>query len=315
VSSPFAVITSKIRITEKDAKLLLSMIATSMQAAGFKYPIFVCVPLKTFLNFVGLQFTGTSCVHFSSFPMWWQNDQFSSFSGLAQFFCTHVINRDDQTFKCISRKFLEIGNFATSYKNISFYSALDTDPLTGLRACFQWESQSAAPSFETASNVILSIMRKSEFSRRSPLHSFVRRLPKIQQNNSFQIWLQKSAELTDRIENLFKNPKKNLNLVHGLAVLIAEHKTVRNFAVLWTDFLREVNKRIRERSPLPGLGDKIKFGQTLIIQKLEMINFCLRMASGEKRGFVQTEDQYEQSKRFFQTTGKDEFLRNFSKLP
>jgi hypothetical protein len=159
-------------------------------------------------------------------------------------------------------------------------------------------------------------------SGRSP--SSVRRLlelrSSVEKANSFKTWSDsQDVDASRIIDELFAAQSRVLegprllksaptgSFLADFAVRCARYPP--QFDALWRALLRRLRVCVDRRELVPNIPfDAISFGNCLIYQKLQLVNYCIyRLRRGDP-GFIQSEDLFEQSRVFFDQSQQEEFL-------
>lgn len=321
ISSPFVLITGSERIMKADIEYLLSMLSITIINSEFPYPIFFNIPLKTYLHYIGIQYSGNQCLHFYSQTHYQIPDECEDFNTMQIFFNSHFgQNADNLAFSAQYHYSFDFLTYPKSLTHtlVSFNSNLETDPVESLNFYFEWPystSRIEYPSLSTTKSLLVIATYLKKISRRNPLHSFIKRKKSLIKNDNWKVWTASTGNpsLKTEIEDLFSqesafdsvNESVNKSApIHSLlgqfAILVANYKTLSNYVSLWTIFVQELRKHYEQRKSLPCIETSgPNFGNCILYQKIQMINYCITcLNSPNNVYYAETEDQAKEAEIF-----------------
>ena len=331
VQGPFVVIrgSSDFRIKEASARRIVSFGVSSAVAIAFEYPVFVCIPLKPYLHYVGFQYKKGEVTHFASQSHYWDDNLVSTFPEMRAAFLKGFHAPKSVMFSGRQILTIDCADFsaAATYRHVSFYSKVNADPLYRLKLFFQWDCRDPegfVPVPSNASELVIIPEFRAAASHHTGMRSFIKRLASMKEHDNFQEWVSPSAiteSVKSEVEKVFGAGARDVrgkvvlkaapagSLVAELAVLIARHKTVKDFAEIWMVFVKKMRECAERKEAVANVsGEKVDFGCCLIYQKLQLFNMCIAMLGGKEKVFVQSEDQYEQSRKFYEQTKERRYL-------
>lgn len=330
VSGPFVVIRGAdgFRIKDSSARRIVSFGVPSAVSVGFEYPVFVNIPLKAFLHYIGFQYSESGVTHFASQSHYWDDNLVSTFPEMRAAFARGFDTPKDVHFS--GRQILSIDrsdfSAAATHRRVCFYSKVDQDPLKKLGLFFQWDKRNTeqAPLPSNASELVIIPEMKQNPSHHTLLRSFIKRYNSMKENDTFSVWITPDVitpDIKTAVEKLFSSESRDVlghvvlksapvgSILSDLAVLIVHHKFVKNFAAIWTYFVKKIRECSEKRVKLSRIVcEKVSFEYCLIYQKLQLFNLCIEMLHGKDKTFVQCEDQYDLSKQFYEQTKEYKYL-------
>ncbi|OHT11171.1 hypothetical protein TRFO_01074 [Tritrichomonas foetus] len=335
VSTPFVVITVKNdRITEKQGHAMISTLAPTAQSSEFVYPVFINIPLKTYILYTGFCSTNSRNIHYYSNTIWKEIEQVDTYQNALNFFKNNFCSPKAIIFSARQQMDIENIHFSKDafYSHDCYYSKVATDPIYRLKIFFQWNPVSA-DSFEphpsNASHLRVTTEYKMNYSHRTSMHSFIKRLSSLNpQNDSFKIWLanlpidSKILSAMNEIMNpnnylhahsiktnttfYFKSAPEN-SLIERVAIEIANSKTLANFASIWTEFLKRIRENVQKKIVLPGVDSILRYSNCLIYQNIQVINSYL--SNPNSNILLLTEDRFNEFKEIYQKTSNQSILQ------
>jgi hypothetical protein len=93
------------------------------------------------------------------------------------------------------------------------------------------------------------------------------------------------------------------------AAAVCRRKEIRVFTEMWAFLLKQAEALRRKSEFIPYTSfDSIDFQSCLPFQKMQLLNFCVSLIRTNEQGFAQTEDQFRQSRAFFEVTRDRKYL-------
>lgn len=339
IKTPFFVITSgegyENRIGKDTAHNLSSTILPACDSSNFFMPVFINIPLKMSNIYIGMSISSDKkyVKHFYSETKWDSEscETFANFDKSNNFFVSKFGPFDSHFASLRQTMVLTNSDFPKNaeHKYSSFYSKINADPIKKLTLFFQWNKFSPNSFHPVPSNSsYLKVYADFDINgeRKTNLHMFVKKKPSIDKQDDFKIWLtsKRNSKCMSLINNLFSSDsnlshKKRFfksapsnSLLEKLSICIAEMELVANFAILWTEFLKEIRNHAENKTPIPSVNDDVDYSYCLIYQNLQIINCCIN--HNDEPIFYMSENTFSQYAQVFLKSKNQEILKMLIKV-
>ena len=296
VKTDLIIVYPKKQISESEFRNMFSIVATALELSGIRIPTFLQKEKTDFISLSGVCFNKHERISYSSRTENFLPDNFKSFSKIRKTF-ELSLNDKIKSITASSRFLSNLNEMdfknGTYYQRKNFYTNKGQDPVKMIHVCLQFDPKPIDkisinilnPDHVSITPVLVDVSKKV---RESELRDFVALVHEIWTYHSIKsamtiIEIDDIAPLMDRIMKTmpvkFKTAIKGASPLSSFANLCEEivyRGTVEEMALLWNEYLQRVKDAYDKKKPIPGIEtDGVDFNQSIVYQKLQMINYCI----------------------------------------
>ena len=331
ISSDFIIGYFKSQLSDDYIKSAFSILVKASELSGIQIPIFFQHVKKQNLTYSGICFNPKNRMHFTSRTELSVPDSFKSFSHIKYAVSSHFSSKiREMTISCRISSSLNEMDFQNGlyYKNNSFYSTIDHDPIKKIRVFLFYDQvpiDSAKFDILSPDHIAISPSFRKNVKRSNPLRSFIDLFHTActyesndethdkESISDIKAIMSKVFKQPQQLKTDFKCPICGCTPNSSLALLcekIVEKGTIEAMYVLWKAYIKRVRQYIDNEEPIPGIEtDGVNYQHCIIYQKLQMINYCI---AHKNAGFLKQDDNEGSDEKVKVNTIK--FLLNGEKL-
>jgi len=293
ILGPFVLVNSKNLIDTPESRDIISILSPAAASSGFSYPIIIQVSQKDFVTYQGFQKVSNQIIHFCSHTDWSETPLISN--------PQEAINILASTFPKASpnyytqyKKFYSISDiyFSPSNKHITkvFCCQMNKDPIQTIDLVSVYGESKVNNDTELENEPVQSCLSVSYNPYKPNASSLSYFVSLLDESRQISCWKPSKYEsvASKVVSTLFgqvyglsseksciKSAPKGSILIK-LVEILAESENIIEFGAIWTEFLKEIRRRVNRAQIIPGVStSEPDFNFCIIYQKLQMINFCV----------------------------------------
>ena len=297
ISSDFIIGYFKAQLQDSFIKSAFSILVTALELSGIRIPIFFQHIKNQNLVYSGICFNQNNRMHFTSRTQLSFPDSFKSLSHIKHSISSHFTSKiKEMTISCRISSSLNEMDFINGlyYKNNSFYSTIDQDPIKKIHVFLFYDKapiDSAKFDVLSPDHVALSPSFRKNIKRSNPLRSFIDIVHTAwtYQGNDGSDETQQITDIKTIMNRIFKQPQQlrtdfkcrlcGCTPNSSFALLcekIVEKGSIESMAILWNAYFKRVRQYIDKKEPIPGIETNgVNYNHCILYQKLQMINYCI----------------------------------------